>query len=106
MRSSTFTRFFQAYYLPKKFNIDKRKAHLSTLICAGEITREQALEELNKPLYEAQKLQEDKQYVFKKLDFTEKSFEEILNLPPKHYSDYPNNEKIKRIFYKMYNLVR
>ena len=29
---SVFTRFYQGYILPTKFNIDKRRAHLSTLI--------------------------------------------------------------------------
>ncbi len=45
---SIFTRFYQGYILPRKFKIDKRRAHLSTLICSGQITREEALEELKK----------------------------------------------------------
>ena len=49
---SVFTRFFQAYMLPRKFNIDKRRAHLSTLICSGQVTREEALAELQTDLDE------------------------------------------------------
>ena len=49
---SQFTKFYQAYILPEKFHIDKRKAHLSTLICSGQMTRTEALQELEKPLYE------------------------------------------------------
>ena len=45
---SIYTRFYQGYILPKKFGYDKRKSHLSSLICSGEMTREEALEELKK----------------------------------------------------------
>ncbi|MFM9909063.1 MAG: N-acetyl sugar amidotransferase, partial [Chitinophagaceae bacterium] len=53
---SIFTKFYQAYILPQKFKIDKRKAHLSTLICAGQLTRDEALLELEKPLYDMDEL--------------------------------------------------
>ena len=56
---SVFTRWYQGVYLPKKFSIDKRKAHLSNLILNGEITREQAQEELKKPTYDPLLQQED-----------------------------------------------
>src|SRR5882757_6727466 len=46
---SIFTKFYQAYILPEKFKIDKRKAHLSTLICSGQLSREEALKELESP---------------------------------------------------------
>lgn len=103
---STFTKFFQAFYLPTKFGIDKRKAHLSTLICSGQITREQALEEIKEPLYDEKSLIQDKEYVLKKLDFSENEWEQIMNSPIKTYKDYPNNEKLKGMFYKFYNLIR
>lgn len=38
-----FTWWFQNYYLFEKFGIDKRKAHLSSMIVSGQITREDAL---------------------------------------------------------------
>lgn len=102
---SIFTRFFQAYYLPKKFNYDKRLAHLSTLICSGQITREAALEEMKKELYPADLLASDKAYVIKKLGMNEQEFETVLNTPPKKYSDYPNDEKrLKRIYSIYYKL--
>lgn len=87
---SIFTRFYQAYYLPVKFGIDKRKAHLSTLICSGQITREDALEEMKKDAYDPKLLAEDKSYVLKKLGWTEQEFEDIMNLPPKSHKDYPS----------------
>lgn len=89
---SVFTQFFQAYYLPQKFNIDKRKAHLSTLICSGQVTRDEALEELKKPLYDPQLLREHIEYVTKKFGFTREEWNRIMYDKPKTHRDYPSNE--------------
>lgn len=78
---SIFTRFYQGYILPEKFNIDKRKMHLSSLICSGQITREEALEELKNPPYDEAMKAEDKSYVLKKLGLSETEFQEIMNQP-------------------------
>lgn len=99
---SIFTRFFQAYILPHKFNIDKRRAHLSTLICSAQITREEALEEMKKETYPADLLKQDKDYVVKKLDLTESEFDAIMNQPVKSYKDYPNQEDFLKFVYKTY----
>src|SRR3990167_8783845 len=103
---SVFTRFFQAYYLPHKFGYDKRLAHLSTLICSGQMTREQALEEMKKDTYPPELLAEDKEYVIKKLGMNAEEFEAILNAPPKSYKEYPNDEKRLKFIYKVYNKLR
>lgn len=95
---SVYTRFFQGYILPEKFGIDKRKAHLSDLIKSGQISREDALVELEKPGYEEQLFRQDKDFVIKKFDLNEASFEAILNLPAKTFRDYPNNfERVQRL---------
>jgi len=78
---SVFTKFFQAYILPVKFHIDKRKAHLSTLICSDQLSRAEAMEELKKPLLTAAEIQTDKEYVLKKLGLTETAFEQIMKMP-------------------------
>lgn len=88
---SIYTRFFQGYILPVKFGIDKRKAHLSTLINAGQLTREEALRELEENEYLAEQAAEDRIYVVKKLGLTEAEFEEIMRAPAKTYEDYPNH---------------
>ena len=87
---SIFTRFYQGYILPQKFNVDKRKAHLSTMICSGQITREEAIEEIKKPIYDAEQLKEDKEFVLKKFELSEDEFEKIMNLPIKKHTDYPS----------------
>lgn len=48
---SEFTKWFQNFYLYEKFGIDKRKAHYSSLIVSGQMTRKEAMERLNEPLY-------------------------------------------------------
>ena len=102
---SKFTKFFQAYYLPTKFGFDKRKAHLSSLIVSGQMTREEALEELKLPLYDPTELEEDKIYFAKKLGISMDEFESIMNLPPKFYTDYGNSEKLYSFLKKYVRFV-
>ncbi len=85
-----FTRFYQGYILPQKFNIDKRKSHLSTLICSGQISRDYALEEIKKPIYSTDLLITDKAFIIKKLGITQNEFEDIMNLPVCMHTDYPS----------------
>jgi N-acetyl sugar amidotransferase len=105
---SVFTRFFQGYYLPVKFGYDKRLAHLSSLINAGQMTREEAVEELALPTYDRQLQENDKEFVAKKLGVGTHELEEIFQLPNKEYSDYASNAKlfevglkIKRMFVRL-----
>jgi N-acetyl sugar amidotransferase len=91
---SIFTKFYQAYILPEKYGIDKRKAHLSSLIRNKEITRKEALEQLSLPLYTEQELVDDKRYVLKKLGFSEKEFDNIMKLPPCPHNFYPSSETL------------
>lgn len=103
---SFFTKFSQAYILPVKYNVDKRKAHLSTLICNGEITRDEALDMLKQELYPADVLNNDIDYICRKFGISRDYFNEILTLPVKTYKDYPNSERFLSMVYKIYNLVR
>jgi N-acetyl sugar amidotransferase len=87
---SIYTRFYQGYILPKKFGYDKRRTHLSSLICSGEMTRLQALEVLENEPYPADQQLADREYVIKKLGITSEAFDEIMRLPAKSYWDYPS----------------
>jgi len=87
---SVYTKFFQGYILPRKFGYDKRKMHFSSLICAGEMTRDEALLELSRPPYPEQEQQTDKEYVIKKFKIQPDEFERIMKLPAKSYFDYPS----------------
>ncbi|MGE5511481.1 MAG: N-acetyl sugar amidotransferase [Bacteroidota bacterium] len=95
---SRWTRFFQAYYLPTKFGYDKRKAHLASLVVAGEITREQALKELEKPLYTENELAEDKAFVAKKLGLSVAELDELIAQPPRHYTEFAHHGRKLELF--------
>lgn len=91
---SVFTRFFQGYYLPVKFGYDKRRAHLASLINAGQVTREEALAELDHPTYDPQMQADDKAFVAKKLGVSVAELDAIFQQPNKDYSDYASNAKL------------
>jgi N-acetyl sugar amidotransferase len=85
---SVFTRFYQGYILPNKFKVDKRKAHLSNLIFSHQMTKDEALIELEKPIYPIHLLQTDKEFVCKKLGITQEELQNYINAPAKMHSEY------------------
>jgi N-acetyl sugar amidotransferase len=103
---SVFTKFYQAYILPVKFGIDKRRIHLSDLIMNGEITREQALEELEKPLYDPISLEQDREYVCKKLGFTADEFAEYMAAPPVSHYAYPSYARLAQRLVAVHKMRR
>lgn len=99
---STFTKFYQSYILPTKFNIDKRKTHLSCQIRNNEILRSDAMQILKNKPYNDNKIEFDIDYISKKLNITKEKFKEILSLPPKLHTDYPSDQFLINI----YNLIK
>ena len=89
---SIFTRFYQGYVLPEKFKVDKRKAHLATLINSGQMTREEALEEIKTPPYDPEQLKIDKEYVIKKFNITAEEFEKYMKLPIRSHLEFESYE--------------
>lgn len=89
-----FTKFIIGYWLPQKFNIDKRIITLSAQVLSGEITREKGLELLSKSPYELDQIERDKEYVVKKLELSPAEFQQIWDNPNKYYWDYPNYLRI------------
>lgn len=86
-----FTRFYEGYYLPKKFGYDKRKSYFSNLILTGQMTRDEALKKLAESPYDEKTMQEDLEYIAKKLGITKEQFNELINAENKTYSDYKNS---------------
>jgi N-acetyl sugar amidotransferase len=103
---SVFTKFYQAYYLPEKFKVDKRKSHLSCLIANDEITREEALAELSKPLYLPNELVEEKMYVLKKLGFSESEWQDIMDKPPVSHMEFDSETRILKTISRVRNIFR
>jgi hypothetical protein len=103
---SIFTRFYQSYILPVKFNIDKRKSHLSTLVCSGQMTREEALEKIENEIINSDLLAVDKEYVIKKFGLTPESFGAIMALPVKKHVEYRSILNIYRRLRPMARLAK
>jgi N-acetyl sugar amidotransferase len=102
---SIFTRFYQGYILPKKFNVDKRKAHHSTLINSKQMSREDALKDLKNEIYPLALQEEDFELVCKKLNFSHGEMGQYIKRAPKKHLDYNSDEKIAkfmRFFYRKF----
>lgn len=101
---SVFTRFYQGYILPEKFKVDKRKLHLSTLICSGQMTRAEAVEKMNQSPYPSlAELKADKEYFLKKMGWTTDRLEEYLAKPEVAHTFYGSEMQLYRIFFGLYN---
>ena len=87
---SRFTRFYEGYWLPKKFGYDKRRAHFSSLILTGQLSRADALEKIAIPAYNAEDVAQDFEYIATKLDLTVDELKQIMAGPNKTYKDYDN----------------
>ena len=88
---NVFTRFFEGYYLTHKFGFDTRKNVLSNQILAGTMTREEALQILEKPSYDPDLMIQDKEYVAKKLGISVQEFDDIIEGPNKTPADFKNS---------------
>ena len=104
---SIFTRFYQAYILPRKFGIDKRKSHYSTLICAGQLSRESALKLVAEDTYnDAKTLKSDYSFVLKKLGFTIDEFEKYIEMPRIEHNNYQSIDNYLKIPRKIYRRIK
>ena len=97
------TAFAQLYWFPRKFGVDKRTSHLSSMIVSGQITRDQALEEYNKPICEQELLESHMEFVRKKLNITIEEFCEILNAPTRKHEDFDTEDE--RLIYRFFRMI-
>lgn len=87
---SRFTRFYEGYWLPTKFGYDKRRAHFSSLILTGQMTRDEALEKISKPAYDPEEIAQDFEYIATKLGLSVEELRVLHAGPNKTYKDYKN----------------
>lgn len=102
---SRFTRFYEAYWLPKKFGYDTRKVQFSSLILTNQMTREQALEELKKPAYDPDTIHQDFEYIATKLGITVEELQSYMDAPNRTYKDYKSQENIYNIGAKVMRML-
>lgn len=87
---SRFTRFYEDFWLPKKFGFEKRRAHFSSLILTGQMTREEALDRISRPELDEEFLKKEFEYVAHKLDLTAEQFQKLFEGKNKTFYDYKN----------------
>ncbi|MBC3451295.1 N-acetyl sugar amidotransferase [Pseudomonas mosselii] len=91
---SRFTRFYEDYWLPRRFGFEKRRAHFSSLIMTGQMTREAALERIASPEMDEHFLEQEFEYVAHKLGLTVDELRVLFESPKKTYRDYKNKRWI------------
>lgn len=88
---SRFTRFYESYWLPRKFGFDRRRAHFSSLILTNQMTREAAMDRISRPELDEQTLLQEFEFVAQKLDLSVEELRALFNGENKSYKDYKNN---------------
>ncbi len=91
---SRFTRFYEGYWLPKKFGYDTRRVQFSSLILTGQMTREEALAKLADPPYDVSTVHQDFEYVATKLGISVNELQGYMDAPNKSYKDYKSQENV------------
>jgi N-acetyl sugar amidotransferase len=89
---SRFTRFYESYWLYEKFGYDVRRVQFSSLILTGQMTREEALDELERLPYDVETIDHDFEFVANKIGVSVSELRNIFNAPNKTYRDYKNQE--------------
>jgi N-acetyl sugar amidotransferase len=102
---SRFTRFYEGYWLPRKFGYDTRKVQFSSLILTEQMTRAEALEKLKGPAMSDSEAKVEFEYVATKLGISEAELEGYFNSPNKSHRDYSNEESIFQLGAKVLNLL-
>lgn len=91
-----FTAFTQLYWFPKKFGVDKRTSHLSSMIVSGQMTREEAMAEYLEPLYEEEVMKKYIAYIKKQLCISDDEFDAIMKAPTHQHTDYRTENDLWR----------
>lgn len=102
---SRYTKFWQSYIMPLKYNFDYRKATLSNQICSNQLSREDALKILQNASFNADEIEKEKLYICKKLGISSEEFEQYMQAKPLTYKDFPNSEKWINFIFKAYRLL-
>lgn len=103
---SRFTKFYESYWLPKKFGYDTRKVQYSSLILSGQMTRQEALSNLSKPAYDERTIAHEFEYIATKLGITVEELQGYLDAPKKTYKDFKSMNSIYRVGAKVMRLFK
>jgi N-acetyl sugar amidotransferase len=102
---SRFTKFYESYWLPKKFGYDVRKVQYSSLILTGQMTRNEAIEKLKISPYDEAIIQQDFEFIANKLNISVDELQSYFDAPNKTYKDYASQEKVYKIGAKLFKFL-
>jgi N-acetyl sugar amidotransferase len=102
---SRFTRFYESYWLPKRFGYDTRRVQFSSLIVTGQMSRVEALRLMSISPYTLDYEKSEFKYIANKLEITSKELESYLTMPKKWYFDYKNEKRFFDFGAKILNLI-
>lgn len=91
---SRFTRFYEDYWLPRRFGFEKRRAHFSSLIMTGQMTRDEALNRISRPEMDEHFLKQEFEYVAHKLGLSVDELQALFDMPKKTFCDYKNKRDL------------
>jgi hypothetical protein len=103
---SRWTRYFQGWWLPMRFGYDKRLAHLSSLILSGQMSRDEALAELQSTAYTEEMMREDLDLILRKLNLSVDEWTQIMALPLHAHDEYPTSSLYTRVLMAGRDLLR
>ena len=102
---SRFTKFFEGYWLPKRFGYDTRRVQYSSLILTGQMLREEAIRRLSNPALSDDEIRKDFSYIASKLGIEESELQYYLDMPLKSYKDYPNQQWLFNLGAKVFKFL-
>lgn len=102
---SRFTRFYEDYWMPKKFGYEKRRAHLSSLVMTGQMTRAEALDRIAAPEMSEDFMKNEFEYIANKLGLSVAELRELFHQPNKTFADYRNKFFFINLGAKLINLL-
>ena len=102
---SRFTRFYESYWLPERFGYDTRRVQYSSLILTGQMSREEALNQLKLPAYDSEEIKHEFEFVANKLGISKEELQTYFNMPKKTHLDYKSQENIYKLGSKLMRLM-
>lgn len=102
---SRFTRFYEDYWMPRKFGYEKRRAHFSSLIMTGQMSRDEAIDRISQPELSDDFMKNELKYIANKLGLTVDELHKIFEQPNKTYRDYSNKLWLIQLGGKLLNFL-
>lgn len=102
---SRFTKFYEGYWLPKRFGYDTRRVQFSSLIVTGQMPRDEALERLKTPPFDELTAAQEFGFVANKLGITTEELQSYMDAPRRTFKDYKSQESIYAVGAKAMRLL-